>query len=314
MFCFLSLHPNKYFQLFLLLLRQITKPILRPRKTRLVQSPSLLPLILASGTRNDVNRHQVIHPRMRLLGVRPLCNLAHLFLPHRGIGLGRLLERIVKRNGIRQRLRPARGEPHIPQVVDRHARADDDHALVAKRRHGSAEPVMRVWVFRVEQRDLHQRAAQRVGIRREGDVEPREDAVVQAALEPPGRDPRLGEQGDDAGRQLRGAGRGEGGLVKLGREAVEVVDEVGEDRVVEVDLAGRGGLPVGREDHDGFRLDLLGDFPADALEDRVDRVGRVVLDVGLGDVLVEGVMKRVRGEGKKKKNLRRRGRRNRLVF
>ena len=270
------------FQLLLFLLGQVTKPILRPRKTRLVQGPSLLPLVLASGARNDVNRHQVVHPRMRLLCIRSLCDLAHLFLPHRRIGLGRLLERIVKRNSIGKRLGPAGGEPHVPQVVDRHSRPDDDDALVAERRHGPAEPVMRIRVLRVEERDLHQRAAERVGLGREGDVEARKDSVVEAALEPPRGDPGLGEQRDDSGSELGGSGRGESGLVELGGEPVKVVDEVGEDRVVEVDLVGRGGLPVGGEDHDGFGFDLLGDFLADALEDRVDRVGGVVLDVRLG--------------------------------
>jgi hypothetical protein len=134
--------------------------------------------------------------------------------------------------------------------------------------------------------------------------------VVEAALEARGFDARGGEEGGD----LRGEGgrafAGEGGFVEVGGEAVEaggeglvglagvenkkmmekrnrvniLVDEVGVLGVVEVNLIGLVGLPVGGKDDYGLGLDLLGDLLADGLEDRVDGVGCVVLDVGLGCV------------------------------
>lgn len=60
-----------------------------------------------------------------------------------------------------------------------------------------------------------------------------------------------------------------------------LVDEVGVLGHVDVDSI-LGTHPVRRED-DGLGLDLLGDFAADLLEDRVDGV-LGVLDVGLCSV------------------------------
>ena len=63
-----------------------------------------------------------------------------------------------------------------------------------------------------------------------------------------------------------------------------LIDEVGVLGVVEVNLIGLVGLPVGGKDDYGLGLDLLGDLLADCLEDGVDGVGGVVLDIGLGCV------------------------------
>lgn len=65
----------------------------------------------------------------------------------------------------------------------------------------------------------------------------------------------------------------------MGGEAVVVVDEA---------LGGGGvdfngvavGLPVGGEDDDGFRFDLLGDLAADGLQFGVGWVGVVFEEVG----------------------------------
>lgn len=66
-----------------------------------------------------------------------------------------------------------------------------------------------------------------------------------------------------------------------------LVDEVGVLGVVEVDLVGLVGLPVGGKDNYGLGLDLLRDLLANCLEDGVDRMCGVVLDIGLECVLVE---------------------------
>jgi hypothetical protein len=105
--------------------------------------------------------------------------------------------------------------------VDRHAGANDDDVVVAEGGDGLAEAVVGVRVLAVEQRDLNERAVERVLFGTEGYVEAREDAVVEAALEALGLDPRVGKQGEDAGGQCRAALAGEGGFVVLGWEAVE---------------------------------------------------------------------------------------------
>jgi hypothetical protein len=90
-------------------------------------------------------------------------------------------------------------------------------------------------------------------------------------------------------RGLRTKGGKKGKKNKKKKEGNEkqgdiLVDEVGVLGVVEVDLVGLVGLPVGGKDDYGLGLDLLGDLLADGLEDRVDGVGGVVLDIGLGCV------------------------------
>ena len=60
-----------------------------------------------------------------------------------------------------------------------------------------------------------------------------------------------------------------------------LVDEVRIDGVVQFDGVPLG-LPVGREDHDGFWLHLLGDLLPNALEHGIYRMFGVILDARLG--------------------------------
>ena len=179
------------------LLRHIPKPVLRPCKTPFMHRPRLHPPILSRGSRRHIHRHQVIHPRMRLPRIPPLRHPRHQNLPLRRVRLDRDLERLVKRHGVGERRRVAPRPPQVAQVVHRHARADNDDAFVAERGDGLAEAVVRVRVLVVEQRDLHQRAGERVAGRGEGDVEAREDAVVESAGLAGGADPGGVEELED---------------------------------------------------------------------------------------------------------------------
>lgn len=137
---------------------------------------------------------------MRLSRVWPLQHPDHFFFPLLSIRLlDSLLEGIVKRHGVRHGLRLPEGEAHVPQVVDRHACADDDNVLLAEGLDGFAEEEVGLGVFRVEEGHLDEGHSQRVGGRGEGHVEAGEDAVVEAAGEASGADVGFGEEGDDVG-------------------------------------------------------------------------------------------------------------------
>lgn len=134
-------------------------------------------------------------------------------------------------------------------------------------------------IIAVEQRDLHDRHAERVLHRIECDQERGEDAVVQTPLHALGVDSRAAQRVEHFARELRRAGVGVlHGVVVVG-EAVVVVDEfLGGGGV---DLHGGGvGLPVGGEDDDGFGFYLRGDFAADGLQFAVGWVGVVFEEVG----------------------------------
>lgn len=267
-----------------LLLRHIPKPILRPSKAPLMKCPRLHTLILPRRTRCHIDGHQMIHPWVRLSGVPPFNHLPHPIQPALRIALHRLLQRIIEADGIGKRPGIAPSKLHVPQVMHRHAGTDNHHALIAELLDRLPQTIVRVRIFRLEQRDLHQGNGDGlVGVGWESDVEAREDAVVKPALETLGLDGCLGKELLDLGGYLGGSGSRESRFVEVVGETVEIVDEVCRAiAVVEVDLGG-GGLPVRGENDDGLGLDFLNDFLADGLEDGVDGVFGVVLDVGLGE-------------------------------
>ena len=203
--------------------RHIAEPVLAPRHASLRKRPRLLAQILARGASRDIDGHEMVHPRMRLPRVRALGNSGHASLPLGRRRLNGLLQRLVKRHGVRQRGGLAPRLAQVPQIMDRHARADDDDVLVAQRGDGLAQAVVGIRVLIVEQADLHERHAEGVLLGVDGDVEAREDAVVQAPLQPGGLDACVAEQAGDPGRELRAALARVLGLVVFGGEVVEAL-------------------------------------------------------------------------------------------
>lgn len=163
---------------------------------------------------------------MSLLCIRTTTHSRHLHLPLIHGRLDRLLERIVKRDGIRQG--PARvirrhDIPHVAQIMHRHARADNHHALIAQAGDGLAEAVVLVWVLRVEEGDLNEGHVQGVFVWVEGDVEACPDAVVETALDALGVNACCAEEVDDVCGKLGVALIRVGGFVHVVWEAVEAI-------------------------------------------------------------------------------------------
>lgn len=125
--------------------RDVSKTILGPRKTAFLHGPQLLPAVIPGSPGGHVNGHEVIHVRMSLLSIGTSADLGHLVLPLGDVGdLNGLFERVVEADCVRHGTRII---AHVVEVVDRHARADDDDAFVAEGGEGGAEAVVSVRVF-----------------------------------------------------------------------------------------------------------------------------------------------------------------------
>ena len=136
--------------------RQIPESILRPAKATLLHCPRLPSPVIIRRPCSDEQRHQVVHEGVSLPRVGPLANFRHPLLPHGRINLDRCLDGIIETHSIRQRSRVSLGhDVHVAQVVYRHARANDDNALLAKARHGAAEGVVVTRRFGLEEGDLY---------------------------------------------------------------------------------------------------------------------------------------------------------------
>lgn len=148
--------------------RDLPKPELRPSQAPLVQRKEPLSDILPRRPGPDVDGEDMVKGRMGLPRIGPLEQVRQGLLPFlRRSGHG-VLEGVVEADGVRQRPRVAPGEASVVQVVHGHAGRDDLDVLVAQLRQRLAEAVVLDWVFAVEERDLHDRHVQGVGLGVEG--------------------------------------------------------------------------------------------------------------------------------------------------
>lgn len=168
-----------------------------------------------------MDRHEVVHPRMGLFGVRAATHLGHFLLPLVDASLDGLFKGVIKAHGVGQRFRPA---VHVMEIMHGHAGADDDDALVAESGDGAAEAVVGVRVLGTEERGLDDGHAEGVLVRVESDVEAGPDAVVEAALGGVAGDVVGGDKSADTGGEGGGANVRVGCGVVVEGEAGEVVD------------------------------------------------------------------------------------------
>lgn len=164
--------------------------------------------------------------------------------------------------------------------MDCHAGTYDLDILGAKRGDGLAESVVLIWIIRIEEGDLHDRYIDRVCLWIEQNTKASPDTMVKTTLRRLSIDARVVQEGDNVACHSRGATMWELCFIVVRWETVEIVDEIGLLGSIDFDGITRG-LPVGREDDNSFRFDLLGDFAADLYKLGVDWVGCVVHDIGL---------------------------------
>lgn len=97
----------------------------------------------------------MVKGRMSLPGIWPVQQVGHGFLPLGGCGRDGLLERLVETGSVWQRLWAAKRKAHVAQIVDRHARHDDEDILLAETGHSLSELVVLIRVLGVEEGHLH---------------------------------------------------------------------------------------------------------------------------------------------------------------
>ena len=191
-----------------------------------------------------------------------------------GIGIRRGRgQRIVPGGRRRDRLRPTH-----TQIVEAHARSDDQHAFVAQRGERAPGGDMDGGIEIAAQRQLRER---NVGVRQR-DLHRDEDAMVPAAR-------RLLARGEARAAQQVGGGAGDIGragripaqLVSMGRKAV-IVEQQGRP-IADMDGEVRR-LPMARHQQDrAWPGRQIGDQPAEIILHRLPH--RIALDaIGIGRV------------------------------
>lgn len=142
----------------------IPESILRPAQTTLSQSPQPLCAVLTRSSSSDVNRKQVVKGRMGLSGIGPLQQLRHGFLAVLRGGGYSVFERFVEASSIRERSGIPKAVHHIAQIVDCHARCNDENIVFSEVGDCLPEAVVLHWVLSLEERNLDDRHVQGVFI------------------------------------------------------------------------------------------------------------------------------------------------------